>query len=163
MLLLMLGGIKMIDCKQLRLHIVRPALRGIDIWSPAAENLVLGTAAQESKLGEYIKQVRGPALGIFQMKPATHDDIKKWLKYMSYTEPRVLTTAGVEFFNHRWLISNLIYAAIFCRLHYRRVPSALPAEDDVDGMARYWKLHYNTRLGKGKESEFIANYRKYVK
>jgi len=30
-------------------------------------------------------------------------------------------------------------------------------------MARYWKKHYNTRLGKGSEMEFIENFTRYVK
>ena len=44
--------------------------------SQEAENLLMGTAAQESALGEYIRQLgNGPALGIFQMEPETFDDI----------------------------------------------------------------------------------------
>jgi len=154
----------MIDCKQLREEIVRPALRGIQMWSPEAEALVLGTAAQESHMGKYIVQIKGPAKGIFQMEPATHDDIVgNWLRYKPNLKHLVLFVAGANSFHSKWLVSNLLYAAFFCRLHYRRVPSALPAADDIQGLAVYWKRHYNTYLGAGKTSEFVANYRKYVR
>lgn len=57
--------------KQFRIEIVRPALVTIDLYSDAAENLVMGTAAQESHL-DYVKQSgNGPALSLFQMEPAT--------------------------------------------------------------------------------------------
>lgn len=65
-----------INCEQLRLYVIRPTLEKIELWSEAAENLLLGTTAQESHMGTYIKQVgKGPALGIYQMEPATHKDI----------------------------------------------------------------------------------------
>jgi len=68
---------------QLRGDIVYPTLHYIGLWSDAAETLILGTIAQESRCGEYVKQVGGgPALGICQMEPATHDDI--WLNYLHY-------------------------------------------------------------------------------
>ena len=154
----------MIDCKQLRGEIIRPALIGIDMYSPEAVELLLGTAAQESHMGKYIVQIRGPAKGIFQMEPNTHDDIiNNWLRYKPRLKPRLLATAGADSFDSKWLVSNLRYAAFFCRLHYRRVPSSLPAADDIQGLAVYWKRHYNTYLGAGKTSEFVANYRKYVR
>ena len=45
------------------------------MYSPVAENLIMGTAAQESGF-TYIKQLGGgPALGMFQVEPATAEDI----------------------------------------------------------------------------------------
>jgi hypothetical protein len=40
-----------------------------------AIQLLMGTAAQESHLGTYLKQINGPALGVFQMEPNTEIDI----------------------------------------------------------------------------------------
>ena len=66
----------MIDRHQLDRDIIEPVLSRLHAASPAARALLLGTAAQESAMGRYIRQLRGgPALGIFQMEPATHDDI----------------------------------------------------------------------------------------
>lgn len=59
----------MMDKRQLR-NLIRRVLIGIGGYSEEAENLLMGTAAQESALGEYIRQLgNGPALGIFQMEP----------------------------------------------------------------------------------------------
>jgi len=33
------------------------------------------------------------------------------------------------------------------RVHYLRQPAKLPAENDIPGMAAYWKKYYNIRSG----------------
>jgi hypothetical protein len=72
----------MIDPRQFRALIVRPALESINLWSQQAEDLVMGTAAQESRL-IYLRQLgNGPALGLFQMEPATHNDI--WVNFLRW-------------------------------------------------------------------------------
>jgi hypothetical protein len=138
-----------INAKQLRELIIRPTLINMDMWSQSAENLLMGTAAQESKLGHYIAQVRGPALGIYQCEPATHDDVAKWAKGKGLLPPGV---------NSERLVYDLKYATIMCRLHYYRKSEPLPDADDVEGLARYWKIWYNSVKGKGTVAEFVKNY-----
>jgi hypothetical protein len=143
-----------INAKQLRDLIVRPTLTGMGMWSESAENLLMGTAAQESHLGHYLKQVgKGPALGIYQCEPATHNDIARWAKLKGLP----FADAAPE-----RLVYDLRYASQVCRLHYYRKPGALPAADDIEGLAAYWKKHYNTVLGAGKPEEFVQNYKRYV-
>lgn len=165
----------MLDPEQLRLFVVRPTLQGIDLWSEAAENLVMGTAAQESLL-VYIDQKEprgrrpqiGPGLGLWQMEAATHDDIwQNWLMHRTPLARAVLNTCEVRTSAAApfdvpalTLVYNLRYGAAMCRIHYRRVPESLPAADDVEGMARYWKRYYNTALGKGTPAQFVSNYGK---
>ena len=150
-----------INIDQLADLVIRPALFHIELHSEAAENLVLGTALVESR-GEYIKQLgKGPALGIFQMEPATARDI--WESYLMFNEPlgglvRGLMTNIVED-NDVEIIGNLYYAAAMCRIHYRRVPRALPGPSDVEGMAAYWKRFYNTPAGKGTVEKAIPYFR----
>ena len=48
------------------------------------------------------------------------------------------------------------------RVHYLRVPQPLPAADDIDGLARYWKAHWNTREGAGTPERFVESYRNHV-
>lgn len=49
---------------------------GAQFASSSAVNLLLGTAAQESAFGTYLRQIGGgPARGVFQMAPATAKDI----------------------------------------------------------------------------------------
>jgi len=147
---------------QLRDLIVRPVLEEMKLWSQAAENLVLGTAAKESLMGRYLKQYpTGPALSIYQMEPATHDDIlKNFLKYRPHylamlTKYSMKIESGV-------LVYNLAYATAMCRLHYLREKTPLPAADDIPGLADYWKRFYNTPEGKGTVEEFIKTYRRFV-
>lgn len=152
-----------LDAKQFRALIVRPALEAIGLWSQEAENLVCGTAAQESRLS-YVKQIgTGPALGLFQMEPATHDDI--WNNYLRYNlgwVAAVKRLAATDDGNPRGfpdaseMVWNLRYAAAMCRIHYRRQPGAIPFS--LEGMAAYWKKYYNTVLGDGTPQQFIQNY-----
>ena len=148
----------MLDVVQFRDLVVAPTLHMIDLYSPAAVNLVLGTAIQESRL-TYLKQLGGgPALGLYQMEPATHEDI--WTNYLAY-RPEIASrirslTAYPQMSGE--LVGNLWYATGMCRVHYRRVPVALPDADDIEGLAEYWKEHYNTFEGAGTVEEFIENW-----
>ena len=152
------------DRKQFR-DLVQRTLRDLNMHSEAAVNLLLGTAAQESAFGTYLQQIGGgPALGVFQMEPDTEIDI--WNNYLRY---RLKYACAIQlYFNVELpspidLEANLAYQIVMARIHYLRVPEALPRADDVEGLARYWKQHYNTHLGAGTEKEFIRNYLRYVK
>jgi len=147
-------------CKDLREAIVRPTLKKIGLWSEAAENLLLGTAAQESQMGRYLRQIGGgPGLGIFQVESSTHDDI--WDNYLIYRGPllsAVTKLTVLQMPRTQQLVWNLYYATAIARIHYLRVPEPLPAPDDVSELGCYWKNHYNTKLGKGTVEEFVKSY-----
>jgi hypothetical protein len=155
----------MIDKKQFLELIIKPALDHLGANSKAAEELLLGTALQESRL-TYIKQLgNGPALGVFQMEPATHDDIwNNFLKFKSDLRTKVSILASTANFKNgavhsSELIWNLKYAAAMCRVHYLRVPEKLPAAGDIQAQAQYWKKYYNTHLGRGTAVEYMHNWR----
>lgn len=152
-----------IDPDHLRQYVIRPALEAVGLWSEKAEALLLGTAAQESACGHYLHQLDdGPAIGIFQMERATHDDV--WDSYLVYRPDISSAVRGLA--RQHWdvengaeeMAGNLLYAAAMCRIHYRRVPEPLPDADDLIGQAHYWKRHYNTLQGKGKVADYIANF-----
>lgn len=155
----------MVKADQLSKYVIRPALQAVGLHSLAAEQLLLGTAAAESKCGTYVHQVRGPALGIFQMEPATHDDI--WDSYIRYRSELMFklralvpaaSTGGVgRPPKSDLLITDLRYAAIMARLLYRRSPKPLPKADDWIGMADMWKAIYNTSLGAGTVEHFMGS------
>lgn len=133
--------------------LIKRTLREYNLYSDSAVNLLLGTLAQESGFGKYLKQLGGgPALSGFQIERPTFN----WLKHAYMNKYNL---QEVEFEELEW---NLKLAILFCRLRYFVVPSPLPAADDIKGLAEYWKNYYNTYLGKGKIEEFIANYKKYV-
>ena len=152
----------MMDVDQFRHEIVRPVIRHMGLWSPAAENLLVGTAIVESGL-RYVRQLGGgPALGFFQMEPATHDDI--WVRYLSHREDlaeKASHYTGASVIDAQRLVWNTGYACAMARVHYWRRPEPLPHEDDIDGLAAYWKQHFNTRAGAGKAVKFASQYRKH--
>lgn len=163
------GSLKMsINKDQLR-ELIIETLKEVDLHSDSAVELLMGTAAVESNLGEYIKQVNGPALGIFQMEPETYFDI--WENYLKFKPMTFSKNYNIEHLQGKQLYKhgadtmryNLKYAIIMTRLHYLRRPEPLPKANDIEGLAYYWKSYFNTRLGKGKQTDFIDKYIKYVK
>lgn len=156
----------MIDPKHLKKYVIGPTLKSIGLYSEAAVNLLLGTAAVESEMGFYLHQIEGPALGIYQMEPATHDCI--WDNFLKY---RPILTAKVSSYHnshlkHEDLIGNLYYATAMARLKYFRSPRELPKADDIEGLAKMWRFDYNSILGAHTNEaailKFKKAYRKYV-
>ena len=94
----------MINLNQFRDEIVAPTLKEIGLYSKAAERLVIGTGLTESRL-EYVKQIGGPALGLYQCEPSTHKDI--WDNYLIYNLPlaKKLNSFNIDCQNHNQLVS----------------------------------------------------------
>lgn len=160
-----MDGLTGMDAHQLRVEIVRPALKLIGLHSVAAENLVMGTAATESHLDYVVQLGDGPALGLFQMEGATHDDI--WTHYLAYRnqlvrEVKAAIKTSVSRPDAERMVWDIRYATLMCRLHYRRRPEPLPDSEDVEAMAQYWKAFYNTELGKGTVEQFVDDYKRVV-
>lgn len=147
--------------KQLR-NLVERVLTALDLYTPSAVELVLGTIAQESAGGEYIRQVGGgSALGICQMEPATFRDIvEHYLRYHPDLAKKVMSVTGVNALRSEYSEYNHALSIAMCRVHYLRVKETIPT--DLSGWAGYWKEHYNTRSGKGTPEEFICNYKRLV-
>lgn len=153
----------MLDPKQLRDLVVMPVLQQLDLPSDApskgaaAMELLMGTAMQESQL-VYIHQLGGgPAVGLWQMEPATFLWLAGWVnqrpsllaKVMGYSigiSPQVNQLAG-----------NVYLACAMARLRYYVVPEALPGQGDAEAQARYYKAHYNTPAGAATVEEYLAN------
>jgi hypothetical protein len=150
------------DAVVLRDTYVKPALLTLDRWSVRAEMLIMGTAAQESGL-TFTRQIGGgPALGYFQMEPATHDDC--WTNYINFRaslRSKVLSTrtaTGTP--NAAEMETDHKYATAMARIHYMRVPASIPTSPRE--LAAYWKLYYNTPLGAGTISEFVSNWNRLL-
>lgn len=135
-------------------------LKGINLHSDNAVELLMGTCAQESQLGKYNRQIGGgPALGIFQMEPATFTDIHmNYLRFKPDLLRDVMKVSEVKSLNPNDLVDNKTLSVCMARVHYIRVKESIPV--DLAGWAKYWKKYYNTYLGKGKEEEFISNYKR---
>jgi hypothetical protein len=143
--------------------LIQETLKPLQLWSAAAEELLMATCAQESHLGEYRRQINGPALGIFQMEPATFQDIwANYLKYKPALESDVCALASTQPPRPVEMVTNDGFAVLLARIHYLRAPEALPAADDIDGLWQLYKLRWNTPLGAATYEQFMANYKKYV-
>jgi hypothetical protein len=149
----------MIRAAELKRWVIRPVLAELELGGAAAEELLLGTAAVESRLGAYLDQTTpgpGPAYGIYQMEAATHDDL--WDNFIRFRQP--LAADVMRFHAMRpegvaQLHGNLYYATAMARALYLRAKAPLPAAGDRAGQARYWKAHWNTELGAGTEKGFL--------
>lgn len=149
------------DAVEFQTTIVKPVLVAMAIWTEESEMLLMGTAAQESLL-IYTRQINGPALGYFQMEPATHDDC--WTNYLNYrpelkaqvlairTAPGAPAATDME--------TDPQYAAAMARVRYLRVSAPIPTRPR--DMAAYWKQYYNTPLGAGSADDFIANWNRLL-
>lgn len=152
-------------------NLIITVLKAFGRYSEQAVDLLMLTAAQESHCGKFIRQIGGgPALGIFQMEPATLNDIMD--NYVRYREK---LAADIVLFLTRQslemnLAGNLLFQIVTARVHYMRVPDPIPVreafrtqDDYVMALARYWKQHWNTELGAGTPMDAFLNYNRYIR
>jgi hypothetical protein len=157
-----------LDAKQFYEHVICPTLdcmgRIIDIRmsSLKSKKLLLGTSCSESQL-TYVKQFNGGcALGLYQMEPATYNDICNWLEKHKGTDfkNKVIYCIYEEMYRDlpdaTQLVYNLRLQTIFARLHYWRVSDPIPKATPLQ--AQYWKTFYNTALGRGTVQHYINSF-----
>lgn len=141
------------NLSQIKHTIIRPVLDAIHLGGAAAVNLVTGTGLVESGF-IHDRQIGGPALGWFQMEPATHDDI--WLNFLRYRPNlanRILAASGLTGLpGAERLVENRAYSVCMCRAQYLRTPERLPSATDAAALSAYHKRYYNTALGKADAS-----------
>lgn len=159
----------MINASQMR-EVITEVLNalGSKYADPKAIDLVYNTGLVESKY-VYLKQIKGPARGFWQCEPFSGVDI--CINYLKYRESLMKKVAEVCLLDWKYflnptedsmqfiLTTNIAAQIIFCRLHYRRVPKALPRT--LEEQATYWKDWYNTHKGKGTPQHFAEIVSKY--
>ena len=120
---------------------------GLSDESVTASQMIV---AHESLGGEYLAQTKGPALGIIQMEPFTHDDV--WRHGDSIWDNArlmgIITNLNYIMKKHPTadrLIYDLRYNVFMLRQKLFMAPGALPR--DQYKMAEYLKVNWN---GNGK-------------
>ncbi len=155
----------MLNVNQFRELIVKSSLNDLLLYSKEAEELLVFTCAVESLGGTYLQEINGPALGIYQMEPQTHNDI--WQNYIYHNGSltlRLFSNFDIGSMpSESRLIYDLRYATAMARLHYRRVKSPLPLANNVDAIWDYYKQFYNTPKGKATKDESIRKYHDFVR
>ncbi len=156
-----------ICAEELRHYVVQPTLRQLQVKHCLAENLLMGTAAQESGLGFYLRPKTYHSYGIYCITPLMHKNI--WDKYL-VTQPELASqvrglASQHEFLEnpHQELATNLSYATAIAWMVYQRVPN-FPTKGDPSNLgllAKCWRRYYH---GKPRASmdDFIQNYHQYI-
>lgn len=156
-----------INAIQFRDEIIVPTLKFMGkviderMYSEDAVTLLLGTACAESQL-TYMRQLNdGPALGLYQMEPATYEDIVKYCERKGTDfKNKVIYCIYQEMYRDMPDLSQLIYnlrlQTVFARLHYWRVTQPIPTAPQLQ--AKYWKRHFNTELGRGTIQHYLSSF-----
>ena len=155
----------MFDCSQFRSLIIEPVLSKMQVYSKDAEEILVFTCAAESLGGHYLAQVKGPAVGIYQMEPATYTDI--WINFIR-NRNQMSTLLAMHFQCTRIpdverMIWDLHFATIMARIHYLRVAEKIPVAGNLDAMWDYYKKYYNTSAGKANKEHSIKKYQEFIK
>lgn len=155
-----MSGLNIVQVKYL---IVQPVLKYVGLGSDAAVNLLTGTTLVESQL-TWLKQIHGPALGIAQMEPATHDDC--WINFLKYKldlANKIREACGISGQpDASLMVWNLRYAILMARIKYLRAPDPLPEAIDAEALSMYHKQHYNTSLGQAVASANISLFQQAI-
>ena len=152
---------------ELRHYVVRPTLKHMGMWSQAAENLLLGTAARESGLGFHLKMANTQALGIYQISPKMHRSI--WDRFLAPKSDLSSLVRGLasqrEFLSHphHELATNLAYAtAIAWLVYWRHEPNIAKIESsDIRTLGRLWQKHFHSRCP-GTVQSFVDSYQELI-
>jgi len=148
---------------QLLNHVVIPMLKDIPKGLTEQSKLaIMMIIAHESKRGEFIKQIgKGPAVGLIQMEPRTHDSTWKfgdsiWINAMN---AGIITpqekASGIHPPAER-LIYDLKYNVFMARQRLFMKPGTLPS--DLVSMSLYLKKHWNSVVGKANEDSYMVDY-----
>lgn len=154
----------MLNVQQLRELIIKPALIDLIMFNDDAMELLVFTCAVESLGGSYLKQIKGPALGIYQMEPDTYNDI--WQNYIKNKHDLSLLLS-TNFDCNRMpdedrLIYDLRFATAMTRIHYARFKEEIPHKGSSSNIYKYYKKYYNTNLGSAEEDESIHKYLSFI-
>lgn len=158
----------MIHSTQLRELVIRPALKGINLYSPEAEEMLIATCAQESLDGYYLKQIsdhKNAALGIYQMEPDTHDSIWNTTLTANSNLGFVVMTSCKYTIRPKAdvMIYNLLYASVMARVFWLPVKEDFAEIGDIDALWFLYKKYWNTAGGKATKEDFVKNYSRYAK
>ena len=166
----------MLNISQVRKYIVKPSLEAIDLYSPVAENLVVGTGLVESDFYS-IRQNNIPetgGLGIFQMEIATAE----WMWFEKLPKRHKARQILIMNFLFPWindpnpfvfktndlknlLTGNLFFGAMMCRMRYYVSSIPFPKDpNDIKTLSLYWKKIYNASTSPNARpaSDFVKKY-----
>ena len=156
-----------IDVSDLRELIVKPYLKGLGEYSDIAENLLRGTAAQESLLGARCFCTQTKGFGLYRITAEKHQEL--WDRYLVQfpdlaSQQRGLASQQQFLKNpHGELISNLTYSTGMAWMIYRRnlIDTTKPLE--ISTLAQLWANYFDNGTGCPRNADdFMQTYRTLV-
>ena len=153
----------MFDITQFREDILTPTLEALQIREPEMNELLVFTCAVESAGGTYVKQIKGPALGIYQLEPNTFSDL--WHNYI-LRKPDIINLISLNLGVHRMpdpyeIICNLKLATALCALLYKYRKANIKSKNP-DDLWNVYKPLYNTEKGAATKDKSFAAYYKFT-
>ena len=156
--------------EEFRQCVVRPTLEHLGHWSQAAENLLIGTAAQESGLGFHLTEGNNRGIGIYQIRRRIHRSI--WDNYLVNHPELASRIRGLasqhEFLSHPHaeLATNLSYATAIAWMIYYRHNKQLPNASDLEALSHFWQRYYQRPRGMKRRNHddrerFINSYQRH--
>ncbi|MCT7596440.1 hypothetical protein [Aliarcobacter butzleri] len=123
-----------------------------------AVHMIIETAVAETGLGKIEDKTDAAGMGITQFDKIPFDDIRNRSIKL---RPIILKELGVDISKVDWddLRYNIFLSLLFARLLYWLKGEPIPKT--IEERAAYWKLHYNTKLGKGTVEHYLMMNEKY--
>ena len=133
------------------------AIRESDIF-PEDYNFTERVVCIESNNGNHPNTYReGYHGGIWQVDEVGYEATKDISSHPDLVEKhrKIKEKFGIDWMKTSWEdLRKPFYSGLAARLYLSNIPEAIPA--DVEEQAKYWKKHYNTSKGKGKEKKFVV-------
>ncbi len=123
-----------------------------------AVEMIIETAVAETGLGRIKDTTDSAGMGITQFDKIPFSDVRDRSIRL---RPKILKDLGVDISLVDWddLRYNLFLSLLFARLLYWLKGDPIPAT--IEERAKYWKLHYNTKDGKGTVEHYLEMNRMY--
>ena len=135
--------------------------------TPAARELLFGTACTESGLKPRFQDKNGTAIGMFQVEYATFSDL--WHRAIKIKHPELYSAIEKKYsacggaITFEDLQTSDELCAVFARMKYAENNSPIPPASDIASQAKYYKKHYNTDLGKATHYSYIKRREEVLK
>lgn len=147
-----------VNSNNFQVKAINPVLQKLNLYTPASSNLLLGTAIQETMVGRLSKN-------IFQISLDTAKDVNN---YYLAKNPELKAAVARMYVAQRslaWnLENNIAYEIAMARMIYlMKTNKPIPSATDPMALGKFWKVNYNTYLGKGTAKEYAVHFEEYEK
>ena len=117
-----------------------------------AKEMIIETAIAETALGQIEDKTVGAGMGLTQFDELPFNDIRNRCKKL---QPQIQKDLKIDISLVEWddLRYNQFLALLFTRMLYWLKSDPIP--ETIEERAAYWKLHYNTKLGKGTIEHYL--------